>query len=251
MAGGIPSWSAQYNGRRAIAARFGSVFALPVVKRIRDLLVPQAFDGAKVLEVGAGDRSKGWMLQSRFPNLVYESLDIDVCGEHDYQDWSQVHRQFDVIFALEVVEHISGDELPGWFGEVACHLKPGGLFVCSTPNIFYPPDYLRDITHRTPLCFDELGALAEAAGLQVTHIGRVYNDPLHRILFKRYLFGWLFRMLGIDFARQIVLTARSTAETKNALPSPNDPPFTAAQRHVVSNSSNNSNPKLSVPVMEA
>jgi hypothetical protein len=30
---------------------------------------------------------------------------------------------------------------------------------------------------------------------------------LPRRLLRQYLFGWLFRMIGIDFARQIVLVA--------------------------------------------
>ncbi len=39
-------------------------------------------------------------------------------------------------------------------------------------------------------------------------IVRIYHDPVHRKLLRRYLFGWLFRMISIDFARQIVLVAR-------------------------------------------
>ncbi|MHB1037269.1 MAG: hypothetical protein ACYC35_22000 [Pirellulales bacterium] len=62
--------------------------------------------------------------------------------------------------------------------------------------------------HRTPLGYDLLGGMVELAGLDVERIARVYNDPLHRIALRRFVFGWLFRLLGIDFAGQIVLVAR-------------------------------------------
>ena len=78
----------------------------------------------------------------------------------------------------------------------------------STPNTFYPPAYLRDASHRTPLCYDELGGMLEAAGLRVTRIVRIYNDPVWRRFVRRFLFGWLFRLIGIDFARQIVIVAQ-------------------------------------------
>jgi hypothetical protein len=90
---------------------------------------------------------------------------------------------------------------------------PGGRLVLSTPNTYYPPAYLRDVTHRTPLCYDELAGLVGAAGLEVERIARVYHDPVHRAFLRRYLFGWLFEMIGIDFARQIILVARKAPGT--------------------------------------
>lgn len=213
----VDSWSAQYRRRREIGARFGDIFSLPLVKRAGPLLARLAANAKTVLELGAGDRRKERQLKCRFPQLEYASLDVDSQGQHDYRDWAEVNRSFDLIFAFEVVEHIPLAQLPGWIREAAAHLNPGGFFLCTTPNVYYPPDYLRDITHCTPLCFDELGALIESAGLQVTSICRVYHDPLHRRLLKRYAFLWLFRMLGIDFARQIVVTARRGAETDRSV----------------------------------
>jgi hypothetical protein len=81
--------------------------------------------------------------------------------------------------------------------------------VLSTPNTYYPPAYLRDATHRTPLCYDELAGLLAAAGWDVQRVVRIYHDPVWRNIARRYLFGWLFRLIGIDFARQIVVVARN------------------------------------------
>lgn len=156
------------------------------------------------------------LLSKHRDGITYHSLDIDPEGDHDYYDWPEVNQLFDVIFAFEVVEHLTTADLPQLFCKMSSKLKPGGTLILSTPNIYYPPAYLRDVTHCTPLCFDELGGLVEAAGLSVNRIVRIYNDPMHRIVLRRVLFGWLFRMLGIDFARQIVLIARKPAESATA-----------------------------------
>lgn len=202
------SWSEQYKLRREAAQRFGRIFALPIEKRVRDVLLQCVNDRARVLEVGAGDRRMGELLRGNREGVDYRSMDIDPRGEHDYRSLDEIDRTFDCVFAFEVVEHIAAEEIPGWLARLGELLAPGGRLVLSTPNTYYPPAYLRDVTHRTPLCYDELAALAAAAGLEVQRIARVYHDPVHRTLLRRYLFGWLFEMIGIDFARQIVLVAR-------------------------------------------
>lgn len=205
------SWSEQYKLRREAAKRFGRIFALPIEKRVRDVLLQCVDDRARVLEVGAGDRRMGELLRGNREGVDYRSMDIDPRGEHDYRSLDEIDRAFDCVFAFEVVEHIAAEEIPGWLARLGELLAPGGRLVLSTPNTYYPPAYLRDVTHRTPLCYDELAALAAAAGLEVQRIARVYHDPVHRALLRRYLFGWLFEMIGIDFARQIILVARKPA----------------------------------------
>jgi SAM-dependent methyltransferase len=203
------SWSAQYARRRAAARRFGkTVFDLPIAKHLRDIVLAAVPRQARVLEVGAGERKLADLLRAYRPEARYESLDVDPQGEHDYRDWSTVTGPYDCVLALEVIEHLSLDDVPPWLAQVAAVLRPGGRLVLSTPNTFYPPAYLRDASHRTPLCYDELAGLVEGAGLHVERVCRVYNDPLPRMLLRRYGLGWLFRLLGIDFARQIAAVAR-------------------------------------------
>ena len=202
------SWSELFRRRREAAREFGPLFGLPIVNRVRQVLLECVRDGDRVLEVGAGDRSLGEMLLATFRDITYQSLDIDPHGKHDFRAWSEVRTTYNVAFACEVVEHLPLEEIPDWLSRLATCLRPGGRLLLSTPNTYYPPAYLRDATHRTPLCYDELAGLVAASGLHVERIVRIYHDPLHRKFLRRYLFGWLFRLIGIDFARQIVLVAR-------------------------------------------
>jgi hypothetical protein len=204
------SWSQLYRHRRAAAARFGKIFELPLRKRVRDVLLEHVRDAATVLEIGAGDRSMGTFLLYRVPEISYQSMDIDPEGQHDYRTLESIAQSFDVIYALEVIEHLSLDEIRSWLRCIRGLLTERGAFVLSTPNTFYPPAYLRDATHRTPLCYDELAGLLTAAGFEVESVVRIYNDPVSRMILRRFLFGWLFRLIGIDFARQIVVVARRT-----------------------------------------
>lgn len=193
------------------------------MKRVREVVVEHVHHGARVLEIGAGARDMEANLCDVRREIMYESCDIDPRTRHDYHDLAEVAGPYDVIFALEVIEHLSLDEITVWLARLNALLVAGGQLILSTPNTYYPPAYLRDATHRTPLCYDELAALVELAGFDVERIVRIYHDPVHRKLLRRYLLGWLFRAIGIDFARQIVLVARKPADQPAASAEPLDP----------------------------
>jgi hypothetical protein len=214
------SWSRLYFHRRQARANLRSPFSLPIARRARDVLLRFVKDADRVLEIGAGDRRMEGHLHRRHAAIRYESCDPDPQGGHDYRGLDEPKGPYDVVFAFEVIEHLEFEEIASWLSRIADLLAPAGALLLSTPNTYYPPAYLRDATHRTPLCYDELAGLVGAAGLEVLGVWRAYNDPPLRVLLRRYLFGWLFRLIGIDYARQIVLAARRPASPSPELQGP-------------------------------
>lgn len=205
------SWSNLYAARRDVARRFGIIWKLPLRKRWRDVLRDLTDNQMSVLEVGAGDRRVGDLLHQWYPDLAYESMDVDRHLPQDYYRLEDVERSFDVVFAFEVIEHTTLDDARRLLRQMHAVLRPDGRLLLTTPNTYYPPDFLRDATHLTPFCYDELGAVVTLEGFHVEQIVRIYNAPLHRLVAHRWLFSWLHRFVGIDFARQIMLVARKVA----------------------------------------
>lgn len=203
------AWSRLSEHRREIAARFGNVYALPIAKRVQSTVLdhlPRG-PGLQILEVGAGGRTLEKAIRARSQDVRYESMDIDLSTAQDYYDLDSVPSGYDAIVAIEVVEHLDAEAIPAWLTLLADKLRPGGRLILSTPNVYHPPAYLRDATHRTPLAYDELAGLVEAAGLEAKAIFRIFSGPLLRRVGTQILFGWLFRMLGLDYAKHVVLIA--------------------------------------------
>jgi len=108
------------------------------------------------------------------------------------EDLAKEHAKFDVVLAMEVVEHVK--DVRAFVSTAASLVKPGGLFLLSTLNrtlksfalaILGAEYVLRWIdpgTHRweqfvTP---DELAAALRGAGLQVKARQGMSYDPLRR-----------------------------------------------------------------------
>jgi len=200
-------WRAQYDARKRVARRFGSIWNLPIQKRYSSVLGGYLSDSQRVLEIGASDRHlKSW-IQSLGQDISYVSLDSDPAYQHEFTGIEQLTGEYDVVFALEVIEHLSLRDARTMAETCASCLATGGHLLLTTPNVFYPTGYLRDATHVTAFCYDELGGLLEEAGLKVTSIYRLYHDPLVQRILRRYIAYPLFRLLKIDFAEQIMVVA--------------------------------------------
>jgi 2-polyprenyl-3-methyl-5-hydroxy-6-metoxy-1,4-benzoquinol methylase len=147
--------------------------------------------GKRVLDVGAGGgkfvrylRASGVDVVGLEPSRVL--FDRFLAGDPAFtcellDQYSQsAGTQFDVITAFDVIEHVVSPS--EFLGHVASLLKPGGLFVVSTPDVasvaarifgrrwhFYYPFHLSFFSQRT------LARAAERHGLtlvEVTHRGR-------------------------------------------------------------------------------
>ena len=122
MAPDGPSWSRQYAARRAIAERFGTIYDVPVAKRIADVVRPSLRDGARVLEVGAGEHALARRLAEERPGVRYESVDPDPASTHDHASLETVQGAWDVVCAFEVVEHLAVEAIGPWLSRLAALL---------------------------------------------------------------------------------------------------------------------------------
>jgi len=217
MTGSLP-WSRLFECRKKVASRYPSIWRIPVRKRYHTVLEAVGRDGMQVLEVGAGDRGLERRLLRVWPATSYRSFDIDRERFHDFYRLEDVRGEYDLVCMFEVVEHVRPEQVFSILDRALSVLRPGGLLLVTTPNIFCPPNYLRDATHVTPWCYDELGGIALLSGFEIVDLFRLYHDALLHKLMRRILFFPVHYSLRIDFAKQIMLVARKPRDAAATRP---------------------------------
>lgn len=158
--------------------------------------------------MGAGSRGLQRRISDWWPRSSYKSYDIDTNTKQDYYKLEDIEGQYEMICMFEVVEHVRPEVAKEMLDKCFEVLAPGGLLFITTPNIYYPPNYLRDATHITPWCYDELGALALMTGFELQKMYRLYSDSFFGKLTHRILFYPIHRAMGIDFAKQIIMVSK-------------------------------------------
>jgi predicted SAM-dependent methyltransferase len=196
-------WSSLFSYRDKIHRRYPEVWDVPLIKKRSHLLRGILRDGMNLLDIGAGMKGMKGEIENLGIKLSYKSMDVDKSNQHDYYDVDSINEKFDATIMFEVIEHMSLQEGLELLKKLYATTNERGIIILSTPNIFNPARYMRDATHQTFYAYDELCGLLNIAGFDVKEVYRSYNDAFHRYLCKVYLFGWLFRFLGIDYAYSI------------------------------------------------
>lgn len=172
----------------------------------RDPLARRPLAGLAVLDIGCG----GGLLAEPLARLGADVTGLDAAAENirvakahaaeaglriDYRDQAaetlaETGRRFDVVLALEVVEHVP--DVPAFIATAAALVQPGGAFIASTlnrtPRAFleaivgaeYVLRWLPRGTHdwRRFLRPAELARAVRAQGLEVTQIDGMSFNPL-------------------------------------------------------------------------
>lgn len=132
---------------------------------------------------------------------------------------TKINQKFDVIFAGELIEHLSN---PGLFIEnMGQHLFDNGILVITTPNRFDSFEFLRALlrnkipqykkeiaAHVLHFDMNSLEALAERCGFQLIDscyywtFGRFYDSFIKRIILK------IIARLRPQFVRGIIMVFR-------------------------------------------
>lgn len=204
-------WQLLFKERKSAEKTFGSIWQLPIKKRYHQVLAEHGQQGTRLLEIGAGDKALRQTMTKYWQEFEYRSCDIDPTHDHDFSSSAEIEGEYDLIAGFEIIEHVSLEDAAKIISDCFDHLKPGGMLVLTTPNTFYPPAFLRDATHITPFCYDELAGLTAICGFRPKEIYRLYHDSLLKKFIRRVLLYPFFRGLGIDFAHQIAVVSEKPA----------------------------------------
>ena len=104
---------------------------------------------------------------------------------------------YDLVLATEVLEHLPSHAPV--LAEVGRVLRPGGMFICTTPNIHRLSSRARFfLTGVHDLCGARLGWHVPPDGLYSTHHNPVYFPVFHTLLFQNQMriTGWCLRESG-------------------------------------------------------
>ena len=201
-------WSEQLRLRERVHQKYPEVWTLKIIKKRLPIILKYLRDGEALLEVGASNRDLEGRIRKYYPKALYKSMDIDPSYSHEYSSFEEIKETFDMVLLFEVIEHLKLDEGRKMVRDIYQILKPGGRVILTTPNIYTPGRYWKDVTHRTAYHYEELGGLLLHQNFEILEICRVFNEPLLSFLMKVYLFSPVFRFLGIDFTKSILVVAR-------------------------------------------
>jgi len=144
-----------------------------------------------ILEIGCGDGRISEHIAQQFPDSKVLGIDISrraisfaaLLGKHAefrHVDLFEINNQYDVILLIEVLEHISKEEIDAFLSKIRTILEDKGAVVLSVPTPLLPMLHPGHVQHfHKNLLAETLGR----AGLEIKNI--VYHLDVR---FSRYSF---------------------------------------------------------------
>jgi len=203
-------WDKKYKYTKEIRKKYRRIYDVPKKKSTSSILKFAIKDQniKKILEIGAGSNTRKKEFSSLLPNAVYKTMDIDTSTKQDFYNINEITEKFDLVIGLELIEHIEKNNFEKFCGQISNLVDKNGSLILSTPNIFHPNRYFKDYTHNIALCYDELASVFMTFGFKSCFPFRCYRDSFLRRIAREYLFSWLYRLLEIDYAKQIMVVFR-------------------------------------------
>lgn len=146
-------------------------------------LLPSARN-ARILDLGCGYGEFLYFLQqqgyTRTSGVDLDPQQIETASRlgvrnldcADASDYLVEGGTFDLISALDVLEHIRRDRVLDFLVRVRRALVPGGRFICQVPNLsaFHTPLFFMDFSHETAFTAPSLKQVLELAGFAKVRI---------------------------------------------------------------------------------
>lgn len=178
-------------------------------RSIRDGRIDKYFAGGNlVVDLGCGDGSWIESVSDRYARAVGIDIRADrvKLSSESSEAWEFIQRDLDEgsvplpdgsadgVLANQVIEHVANPLR--FFGEALRILRPGGVFVATTPNIRY-------VRHLLRLAINGYGPMTSGAGLRTP---QVWDDG-HIHFFTTRDLEWLARTAGFARVQTSVLIA--------------------------------------------
>lgn len=145
-----------------------------------------------VLEVGCGDGFFIGYLPEKIPSRVGVDLSSKAiafakafnphCSFYDY-DASKLEEKFDVVAAIEVIEHIPDDKLAVFFQTLCDRVNDGGTLIISVPTVVQPLNKKHYRHYNIELFEEEIKQ--SGVNLKIDKVEYVFSKPGWLGLFRR------------------------------------------------------------------
>ena len=184
--------------------------------------------GVSILDIGSGNGSFLKACKNKnYNNLTGVDLSkeqiklsiqsgIDNVFEANILEWLQANNEkYDVITAIDLIEHLTKDEVIELLIQVLENLKPGGLFIFRTPNLDcpLPHPYARgDFSHETFLNKHSATQILLATGYSSISIkqGLIFSRNPFKEFFRKTLlnclkFTFKIKLLAFGYSAKDIL----------------------------------------------
>jgi SAM-dependent methyltransferase len=145
-----------------------------------------------ILELGFGNGSLAGWLKTRYPEVTWVGVEtqkrlVEKATQAGFKADSSLPdpvEKFDLVVAIDVLEHLTDTEIRGLFDQIKRLLKPNGRVIARSPNASGPfglPNQTGDPTHITPISANRLSAyltdwiIEEKGDLKPLWEGRIFS----------------------------------------------------------------------------
>jgi hypothetical protein len=194
--------------RDQIYERYRRIWDIPLIKRRFTLIAKNLYPGMRILDLGDGEWAVKTKIKRGYPDVLYQSIDIDRRLLHDNYSLDQIDEQFDLILLSDIIEYLGLEDGVKMLGRINELLVEGGSLIINTPNIFNHSHLWLDAANKVAYSYDELGGIVLSQGFDLLEIYRTYTDSFPKYFLCLTFFYPFHRILNIDFAQSIVILAR-------------------------------------------
>jgi len=191
-----------------------------VWKAINEYLQHYLPINASVLDIGCGysDFINGIKASQKYaidlnPHMIeyVDSKNIKFYSKSVLEPFDFIEEKLDVIFASNLFEHFSDEELDSLMKNVKSKLKPGGKLILIQPNYYYAfREYFDDYTHKKAFSHNSIKDFLISQKFSIIKLEKKFIPfSLKSKLPKSYFLTKLYLKLPFRFfAKQMLIIAK-------------------------------------------